>query len=103
MKYLTIEYIKEHSRIDYDCEDAILELYGNAAEMTIAQYLNRGDTVEECVQSLTEKYGEVPAPIIQAALLLVDHSYDHRSPVSPTNMYQVPYSFDILVKPYMKL
>ena len=31
MKWLTIEYIKQHSRIDYDCEDELLELYGEAA------------------------------------------------------------------------
>ena len=52
MKYLTIQYIKEHSRIDYDCEDALLELYGDSAEETMASYLNRGKTVEEMVADL---------------------------------------------------
>ena len=103
MNYLTIEYIKEHSRLDYDCEDALLELYANSAEMSIAQLLNRGKTVAECVASLEEEFGEVPAPIIHAALMLVDNSYEHRSPTSPQQMYYVPYGFDIMVKPYMKL
>ena len=103
MKWLTIQYIKQHSRIDYDCEDALLELYGNSAEETVAQYLNRGDSVEKCVESLKEQYGSVPASIIHAALMLVDVSYTYRSAINPSNLSMVPYSFDILVKPYMKL
>ena len=103
MKILTIDYIKQHSRLDYDCEDRLLDLYGQAAEETIANYLNRGTTVDECLTSLKEQYGAVPAVIIQAALMLVDVSYQHRSPVSPANLSIVPYTFDFLVKPYIKL
>ena len=47
--------------------------------------------------------GEMPAPLVQAALMLVDVSYQYRSPVSPNNLNIVPYTFDILIKPYMKL
>lgn len=103
MRFLTLEYIKAHSRIDYDCEDGLLELYGNAAEGVLAQHLGRGKTVDDMVESLTDEFGEVPAPIMQAALMLVDVSYQYRSPVSSTNIYVVPYTFDILVKPYMVL
>ena len=35
MKWLKIDYIKQHSRIDYDCEDGLLELYGESAEETV--------------------------------------------------------------------
>ena len=103
MKFLTLQYIKAHSRIDYDCEDSLLELYGNAAESVLAQHLGRGKTVEEMVSSLTAEYGEVPTPILEAGLMLVDTSYQYRSPVSQTNIYTVPYTFDLLVKPYMIL
>ena len=97
MKWLTIDYIKQHSRIDFSDEDSVLDLYGSAAEETVLNYLNR------TYQELLEQYGEVPAPIRQATLLLVDHSYTQRSPASAQNMSIVPYSFDILVKPYMRL
>lgn len=97
MKYLTIDYIKQHSRIEYDCEDTLLELYGEAAEETTLNHLNR--TYED----LVEIYGRVPAPIVHATLMLVDVSYQHRSPVSGQSMYSVPYTYDLLVKPYMKL
>ena len=103
MKFLTLDYIKQHSRIDFDCEDDMLELYGDSAEETLAQYLNRGKTVDEMVADLKAVYGHIPAPIYHATLMLVDVSYQYRSPISPTNVSAVPYTFDILVKPYMKL
>lgn len=103
MKYLTIDYIKRHLRIDFDCEDALLELYGESAEEMLAQYLNRGKTVDEMAADLENVYGHIPAPIRHATLMLVDISYQHRNPISPTNVSMVPYTFDLLIKPYMKL
>ena len=103
MEYLTLEYIKKHSRIDFDCEDDLLELYGNSAENAMAQVLNRGKDATEMVASLTEDYGRVPDPIMHATLLLVDNSYEHRSPADAQQMYYVLYGFDFKVKPYMKL
>ena len=103
MKFLTLDYIKQHSRIDFDCEDELLELYGDSAEETLAGLLNRGKTVDEMVESLTEEYGDIPARCYHAALILTEQAYNHRGPVSPTNMSIVPYGFDYLVKPLMKL
>ena len=103
MKFLSLEYIKQHSRIDYDCEDGLLEMYGDSAEDTLAQYLNRGNDAGEMIESLIEQYGKIPAPLYHACLMLVDISYQYRSPISPTSVNLVPYTFDILVKPFMKL
>ena len=103
MEYLTLDYIKKHSRIDFNCEDDMLELYGNSAENTMAQVLNRGKDATEMVASLTEDYGKVPDPIKHATLELVDASYQHRSPADAQQMYYVLYGFDFKVKPYMKL
>ena len=98
MKFLKIDYIKKHSRIDYDCEDAELELYGSAAEETILAILNRSlDDLK------TANGGEVPASIVQAALILTDNSYLHRSPSEVTNLSVVPYGVDMLIKPWMVL
>ena len=103
MKFLTIDYIKQHSRIDFDCEDQLLELYGDSAEETLAGLLNRGKTVDEMVASLVDEYGNIPARCYHAALILTEQAYNHRGPASPTNMSIVPYGFDLLVKPLMKL
>ena len=97
MKWLSIDYIKQHSRVDFDCEDELLELYGESAEAMILNICNR--TVEE----LKEAYGEIPAPLYQAGVILVDTSYNQRSAVNTQQLYTVPYGFDFLVKPYMKL
>jgi hypothetical protein len=35
--------------------------------------------------------------------MLVAQSYQHREPSSPQNISSVPYAFDLLLKPYMRL
>lgn len=99
MKYLTLEKIKAQCRIEQDFtdEDTLLESYGESAEETVLNILSR--TYEDVM----EVYGRIPAPLLQATLMLVDVNYQHRSPVSSLNMSFVPYTFDILVKPYMRL
>lgn len=97
MKWLTIDYIKEHSRIDSNAENNLLELYGSAAEEMCLNTMNR------TYDNLITKYGLVPDPVKQASLMLVDLSYMQRSPISAVNMSAVPYTFDFLIKPYMKL
>ena len=97
MRWVTLEYVKKHSRIDYSAEDELLDLYCQSAEETVLSIIGR--TYDEVV----EQYGEMPKALVQAGLMLVDVSYLQRSPVSVTSMYAVPYTFDMLVKPYMRL
>ena len=98
MKWLSIEYIKQHSRIDYDCEDGLLELYADSAEETILDLTRR--TYEELKEM---GGGQIPAKLYHAGLLLVDNSYQNRTPSSTQQMYNIPYGFDMLIKNYMKL
>ena len=97
MKWLTIEMIKAHSRIDFECEDDLLMLCADSAEQTVLNICGRS------YEEIVEKWGGFPVPLIQASLMLVDNSYTQRSPASAQNLYSVPYTFDVLVKPYMKL
>lgn len=99
MKWLTLEDIKAQCRIEQDFheEDALLESYGESAEDAILALCNR--TFEDII----EQYGKVPANIKNASLLLVAGSYQTREPYSQQNLSAVPYAFDLLVKPYMKL
>ena len=101
MKWLSISDIKKHSRIDYDCEDALLELYGDAAEETVMNIIGRD--YDDIVATFGTEDTPIPAAIRQASLILVDTSYMQRTAVSTQNLYAVPYGFDTLVKPYMKL
>lgn len=100
MKYLTFELIKAQLRLDdaqAEAEQALLVMYGEAAEETVLNILARS------YEDVLETYGKMPTTLVQASLMLVDVSYQHRSPVSAQNMSIVPYTFDLLIKPYMRL
>ena len=99
MKWLTLEMIKKQCRIEKDFheEDGLLEFYGDCAEETILSLCER--TYED----LIETYGQVPARIVKASLLLSAQSYEEREPSSSQKLSVVPYSFDIMVKPFVKL
>ena len=97
MKWLTLDYIKQHSRIDFDCEDELLELYGESAEDTLLNICGRS------LDDIIDKYGSVPKPLYVAALMLTEVCYTQRSPVTSQSMSAIPYAFDLIVKPYMVL
>lgn len=103
MKWLTLSLIKSHNRIETTgtLEDSVLETYGASAEDVILNITGR--TVAELKAMNTTAPTEMPPAIIHASLLLVDLSYQMRSPFSMQHLYAVPYTFDILVKPYIRL
>ena len=97
MKYLTFDYIKAHSRIDYDCENDLIEKYGSAAERAILNLI--GQTYDE----LIDTYGEVPDDILVATFELADNMIRHRAPGEQTGLSIVPYNFDLVLKNYIRL
>ena len=100
MKYLTFEQIKAQLRLDDEqatLERDLLTTYGEAAEDMVLNTCNR------TITDIFEQYGMVPKALVQAGLMLVAQSYQHREPASPQNLYAVPYAFDLLLKPYIKL
>ena len=99
MKWLTLDIIKAQLRIepDFTAEDDLLEMYGESAEDVVLNCVGR--TYED----LMATYGQMPTPLKHASLMLCDVSYQYRSPISITNLSLVPCTFDLLVKPYMRL
>lgn len=99
MKFLTLEQIKAQCRIeeDFTLEDSKLTLYGDSAEQVIFNMCQRP------YEDFIETYGAIPQDVVHAALLLVTASYEHNAAVSMQNLSMVPYGFDMLVKPYMRL
>ena len=100
MKFLTFDQIKAHLRLD-DAQAAdertLLELYGESAEDMVLNICHR------TITDVYEEYGVVPSAFVHAALLLVGQSYQHREPATQMNMSIIPYTFDLLIKPYMRL
>ena len=78
-------------------EDDLLTLYGESAETIITELCRR------TYHDFIDEYGEIPAPIKHASLMLVDVSYQNRSPLSMTSLSMVSYSFDQLIRPYLRL
>lgn len=100
MKFLTFDQIKAQLRLDDEQaeeERDLLVLYGESAEDAVLSLVRRN------MANLVETYGRVPKQIVQATLMLVAISYQHREPASQQNMYAVPYTFDLLIKSYMRL
>jgi hypothetical protein len=99
MKFLTLKQIKAqlHIEPDFILEDDNLTLYGDSAEQVIFNMCQRP------YEDFIETYGEIPKDVVHAALLLVTASYEHRSAVSMQNLSIVHYSFDMQIKPYMRL
>lgn len=99
MKWLTLDDIKDQLRIerDFDLENDKLTLYGDSAEQAILDICRR--TYDDFI----DDYGAIPAPIRECSLLLVVMSYEHGTPASAQQMYNVCYTFDLKLKPYMRL
>jgi hypothetical protein len=100
MKFLTFDQIKAQLRLDDQQaldEHDLLVLYGEAAEDAVLSLIRRN------MANLVETYGRVPREIMQAALMLTAISYQHREPAGQQNMYAVPYTFDLLIKPYIRM
>lgn len=97
MKYLTLEQIKENCRIDHDYEDNLLINIGDSAENAVKNYTKRS------YDEFLSEYGEVPADVVRATLMLVDLWYNYRSMAGVQPMAFVPYTFEFTLKPYIKL
>ena len=96
MKWLTIDYIKQHARLDFSDEDSVLELYADSSEEAVLNVLNR------TYQDIIEQYGEVPASIRHATLLLVAKAYKDRESDLVQQVYDNK-TLTFLLKPYARL
>jgi hypothetical protein len=100
MKFLTFEQIKQQLRLDdtqADLERTRLEGMAEAAEDAVLTIIRRP------LRNVKQVYGHVPQKLIQVTLLLVDEWYKYRSPVEQGQLYPVPYAYDLMLKPMMRL
>lgn len=96
LNLITLEEVLRNSRIDTAEENEYIESLIAVAEDMVPKMLN-------CTwESLFEEYGECPAPVRHAMLMLVDHLYQHRS-VGETVAIQSNPAFATLLRKYKKL
>lgn len=103
MKWLTLEEIRQQLRIAEDCheEDALLVRYGNSAEAVVLNMTGR--TYDELKAMNPTGEDAIPADVWEATVMLVELSYQQRSPLTSQNLSIVPFAFDMKIKPYMRL
>ena len=107
MKFLTLEDIKAQCRIEpgFTDEDKLLTAYGGASENTLLRICNR--SYDDLLEHFGEDDGDggkvVPEDFRVAALLLAKHLYEHRGPTEMVTQSMVPYTLDLLIKPFMRL
>lgn len=107
MKFLKLEDIKAQCRIepDFTDEDTLLTAYGGASENTLLRLCNR--TYSDLLENFGEDDGDggkvIPEDFRVAALMLSKHLYEHRGPTEMVTQSMVPYTLDLLVKPFMRL
>ena len=97
LKWLSIDAIHAHCRIDFNCEDAELEQMGITAEQAILNLTRR------TFENFIDTYGRIPDPIFNASLLLVQNLYNNRDAADSQKKEASLYGFDLLLKNYMCL
>ena len=97
LKWLSIDAIHAHCRIDFACEDAELEQFGMAAEQAIL------DLTRRTFDNFIDTYGRIPDPIYNATLLLVQSLYKNRDAEEQRDSKEIAFGFSFMVKNYMVL
>jgi hypothetical protein len=97
LKWLNIEAIHQHCRLDFNCEDAELVQFGLAAEQAIL------DLTRRTYENFIDTYGRIPAPIFNASLLLVQSLYKNRDAEEQRDSKEIAFGFSFMVKNYMYL
>jgi hypothetical protein len=100
MKFLTFEQIKAQLRLDdeqAELERMRLEGMAMAAEEAVLAIMRRS------LVDVILTYNGLPQRLIQVTLLLVDEWYQRRSSVEQGQLSPVPYAFDFMLKPMMRL
>lgn len=99
--FVTVAQAKAHFREFEDFEDALVQQYIDAAEKHVQNYCDRliyaaGGTPPEGDETAIE----IEPPIIEAILLLVAATFDHRSEISDVQTYRVPHGVKNRLAPY---
>lgn len=94
--YITTEDVKKQINVDFSDDDEYIGQLIEAAEQSVSNYIN-SPLLEH-----TEN-GVLAAPLRQAILLIAANLYENREPVSYAKAVTVPFAFNYLVLPYVKL
>lgn len=96
---IDLETIKSHLRVDGDAEDAMIELYAEAAEQIASNYMGRNIVPSET--SSDPDAVVLDGSIKAAILLIVGHLYANReAEVVGMQSSRLVYGAEYLLQPY---
>ena len=99
MAVVDLELFKKHVRADdFDDDDAYLLHLLDTAEQHVVDM-----TCRSAVELAEANGGYFPGRLKQAIMLLAAHWYNQRETASSTQMHEVPYALQALVKPFIRL
>ena len=93
--YITLDTIKKHLNIDsgFTEDDVYLTMLSDVAVEVIEKHIDK-DISDLLVD------GELPNPILQAALLYIGNMYANRESVSFASAQEIPFAYDYLLSLY---
>ena len=97
MQYLNLDLIKKHLNIDSDFhdDDSYLEALADVVEEVTEKH------IDVSLNNLTaDNNGKIPAPLIQAMLLLCGSYYSNRENVAFASSAEIPLSYSYLLSLY---
>jgi hypothetical protein len=96
---VTLEELKKQMNVEFDDDNGYIEELGKVA---IAHVFHSTRRSREELAAMAD--GEAfPRPLRLAALQLAAHWYRLREPVASASQNVVPYTYECLVKPFIKL
>lgn len=103
LRIVTLEDLKAQMRIDFTEEDNLVLIYGKAAEEAVVNATRR--TIEELKSENESRTGnsDFPPMVYVCILMLAAQLYRTREPVSSLAQITVPYTYDYMLKPWIKL
>lgn len=96
--YIDLDEIKQHLNIDLDYHDED-EYLLRRADAAIRMIENR---IDQPIDNFVYD-GELDAPLVDAALLLIGTRYNYRESIAVVNTVQIQHGVEDLIRPYIKL
>lgn len=93
---ITLELAKQHLNLepDYVDDDKYIETLIEVAEQAVEVHVN------EKLEDIADKEGQIPKPLLQAILLMVGNLYQNREMVAPMKVTALPYNYEYLINLY---
>ena len=105
LRIVSLDALKRQMKIDFEEDDDLIVLYGVAAVDALINATRRCYDVLFMENRKCKSYENAgfPPMLYIAILMMAAQLYKNREPVSGLSQAVVPYTFDYMLKPWIKL